>query len=365
MRFHCLAIQNTVTSKDYVACAFSQKVLKFCAMMTRRGHTVIHYGHEDSQVECTEHVTVISRDKFNETYGNFDYKKNILRFDPKSEASKEFEQNAIREVNARKQPGDWLLAFWGDGHKSICDGAGFGMKVCEPGIGYPFGYFAEYKIFESFAVYHSYTANNRLVNMSCFCCVWKKEIVIPNYYDPQDFVHKVVPMNKRGNYFLFVGRVIKPKGIDMAIRLTQFLGIPLKVAGQGAEAGLQDIGMWPPPPHVELLGYIHTEERKNLMANAKAVVCLSNYVEPFCGTHVEAMFSGTPVITSNWGAFVEYNIHGVTGFRCRTFEEMVDAAKKVHTIDPNACRSWAVKNFSMDRVAKQYEDFFNSAKASE
>jgi hypothetical protein len=34
------------------------KVLKFCKMMTARGHTVYHYGHKDSQVECTEHVPV-------------------------------------------------------------------------------------------------------------------------------------------------------------------------------------------------------------------------------------------------------------------------------------------------------------------
>jgi glycosyltransferase involved in cell wall biosynthesis len=359
MRFHCLAILNTVTSKDYLACAFTQKVLKFCAMMTRRGHTVIHYGHKDSQVECTEHVTVISREKFNETYGKDDYKTNIPSFCLSSEATKEFNQNAIREVNARKQPGDWLLAFWGDGHKIICEGAGFGMKVCEPGIGYPYGYFAEYKIFESFAVYHSYTGINRLTNISCFCCILKKEIVIPNYFDPHDFVQKVLPMNKRGDYFLFVGRVLKSKGVDMAIKLTQFLGIPFKIAGQDSEKGLRQVGLWPPPPHVELLGYINTEQRKTLMAHAKAVVCLSIYVEPFCGTHVEAMFSGTPVITSNWGAFVEYNVHGVTGFRCRTFEEMVEAAKNIHTIDPQQCRAWAMKNFSMDRVALKYEEFFN------
>ena len=119
MRFHCLGIQHTVTSKEYVACAFTQKVLKFCAMMTRRGHTVIHYGHEDSQVECTEHVTVISREKYNDVYGTHDFRSKLFKFDLHDDAYNEFNKNAIREVNARKQPGDWLLAFWGSGHEDI------------------------------------------------------------------------------------------------------------------------------------------------------------------------------------------------------------------------------------------------------
>jgi hypothetical protein len=67
MRFHALGVQHTVTSKEYVACAFTQKVLKFCSMMVRRGHTVFHYGHQDSNVECTEHVTVLSREDYNRT----------------------------------------------------------------------------------------------------------------------------------------------------------------------------------------------------------------------------------------------------------------------------------------------------------
>ena len=357
MRFHALGVQHTVTSKDYVACAFTQKVLKFCSMMTLRGHTVIHYGHEDSDVECTEHVTVLSREAYNRTYGDHDFRSKLFKFDTNDDAYKTFNGNAIREINARKQPGDILLAFWGAGHQSICDGAGEGMKVVEPGIGYPWGHFAEYKIFESYAMYHAFLQRERVAQCSDMN-LWSKEAVIPNYFELCDFVDEVVPMKDRNDYFLFVGRIGTAKGVQYAIQVTERLGVQLLIAGQNAEEGLKEVGMFPPPKHVEVVGHVDAQKRKTLMANAKAVVCMSQFAEPFCGVHVEALMSGTPVITADWGAFTEINIHGVTGFRCRTLDQMVEAGRRIHEIDPAKCRAWAVENFSTDRVAEMYEAFF-------
>ena len=358
MRFHALGVQHTVTSKDYVACAFTQKVLKFCSMMTLRGHTVIHYGHEDSDVECTEHVNVLNREDYNRTYGDHDFRSKLFRYDINDEAYTIFNTNAIREINSRKQPGDILLAFWGAGHQSICNGAGEGLRVVEPGIGYPHGHFAEYKIFESYAMYHAFVKTDRVAH-----CVgldlWSKETVIPNYFTLGDFVDDVVPVKDRGDYFLFVGRIGVAKGVDHAIRMTERLGVRLIVAGQNAEEGLKEAGVFPVPAHVEVIGHIDTEKRKALMAHARAVVCMSMFAEPFCGVHVEALMSGTPVITADWGAFTECNVHGVTGFRCRTLDQMVEAGQRIHEIDPMVCRKWAMDNFSNDNVAEMYEAFFD------
>jgi glycosyltransferase involved in cell wall biosynthesis len=326
-------------------------------MMTRRGHTVFHYGHQDSNVDCTEHVTVLSRDDYNKTYGDHDFRSNLFKYDINDEAYRTFNENAIREINARKQPGDILLAFWGCGHEAICKGAGEGLKVVEPGIGYPQGHFADYKIFESYAMYHAFMKTDR-VGHCVGLDLWSKEAVIPNYFSLDDFVDQVVPRENRGDYFLFVGRIGVAKGLDHAVRMTERLGVRLIVAGQNAEEGLREANVFPPPAHVEVIGHVDVEKRKVLMANAKAVVCMSMFAEPFCGVHVEAMMSGTPVITGDWGAFTECNVHGVTGFRCRTLDQMIEAGRRIHEIDPNVCRKWAVDNFSTDRVAQMYEAFF-------
>jgi glycosyltransferase involved in cell wall biosynthesis len=328
-------------------------------MMTLRGHTVIHYGHEDSDVQCTEHVNVLSRQDYNRVYGEHDFRSKLFKFDQSDDAYTTFNTNAIREINLRKQPSDFLLAFWGSGHQIICQGAGEGMCVVEPGIGYPYGHFAEYKIFESYAMYHAFIKLDRVAQ-----CVdintWSRETVIPNYFDVSDFVDNVVSLKDRGDYFLFVGRIGSAKGVDHAIRMTERLGVRLIIAGQNAEDGLKEVGMFPPPGHVEVIGHVDVDKRKTLMANAKAVVCMSTFAEPFCGVHVEAMMSGTPVITADWGAFTEFNVHGVTGFRCRTLEQMVDAGRRIHEIDPMTCRKWAFDNFSTPVVAKKYEDFFQT-----
>lgn len=346
MRFHIPSIPHTITSKEHSACAFTQNIVNFCAMMSRRGHEIIHYGHRNSKVECTELVTVIEPETYDILYGNiYDIRKNqytILSDD--SELYSLISGNTIYEIAKRKQPGDFLLLFGGFWHKRIAD-AHDDLIVVEPAIGYPAS-FCNYKVYPSYAFMHRFVEDSNL-QMNYY------HVVIPHYFDVDDFV----ATQPKEDYFLFIGRLNFDKGITLAIDLTAKIGARLKVCGQG---DLLSLGYDKIPDHVDFIGYVDVQKRKELMAKAKCLIMPTLYMEPFGCVVIESLLSGTPILTNDWGGPGENNIHGVTGFKCRTYEQFEWAARNIHLIDSKNCREWAEKNFSFDKIGHMYEEYFQS-----
>lgn len=98
------------------------------------------------------------------------------------------------------------------------------MIVVETGIGYFTGIFAPHKAFESYACMHAYQGLKGIGGMDRDL---DQHVVIPNAYDLGEFTHRA----KKDDYLLFMGRVIREKGIDIAVEVAERTGKRLVIAG--------------------------------------------------------------------------------------------------------------------------------------
>lgn len=336
MRFHIVSLPHTNTTLDFCLCAITEKVRKFCIMMKNLGHTVYLYAGEFNSAPVDEHIICITeKERLNFLQGvhyvNGSYDNSLPHW-------KLFNNNVISEITSRIQKKDFICVIGGVAHKPIGNAFPNHMTV-EFGIGYP-GTFAKYRVFESYAWMHSLYCENKSagsVDGNFF------DAVIPGYFEPEMFPF----VEEKSDYYLFIGRLINRKGYRIAQEVCEKLGKRLILAGVGSQDG-----------YGEFIGPVGAEERGKLMSNAIAVFVPTLYIEPFGNVVVEAQLCGTPVISTDWGAFTETNINGVTGFRCRTFGEFCTAAEEVKTLDYRKIREFAITRFSLNVIEKEYEKYF-------
>lgn len=350
MILHVLAPPHTVTTnQDYLFCAFTQKVVKFCKMM-KPFFKIIHYGHERSEVDCHEHVTVMTDDILTKAYGGKSWQDSYCNHSTLDIAHHKFKQNVQRELEIRVEAGDAILCFWGNSMEEAVSMFEEKCFIIEPGIGYDGkGCFAPFKIFESYA-HMSYVYGQLGITHPK-----RYDAVIPNYFDCDDFEY----CEAKDNYFLYLGRMDPNKGLVIAVEATKKANAKLIVAGPG---DINHLSYKTIPSHVEFVGYADLNKRKHLLKKAKALFLPTIVLEVFGGVMIEAMLSGTPVISSDWGGIPENNLHGLTGFRCRNEEQFYWATKNIDKISSKHCREWAENNYSMERVAKMYSSYLISLK---
>jgi glycosyltransferase involved in cell wall biosynthesis len=369
-RFHLLGLVHLPVSERYMGCAFTQKIVKLSKMLLSLGHEVILYGSEGSDAPCTEFIQTHTLRDIRQEWGSgdnrfeigYDWKSEGFRHDFNTERTAtwlKWVQATITAIQARKLPDDFLLLMQGYYQKPVADAVQLYL-TCEPGIGYrgvirpPQEYtVGPFHAFES-EYLRNFVSGGWFPGQSINGIYYDK--VIPNYFDEKDF-----PLyeGERGDYFLFIGRLILRKGVDTALKTVQAVGGRLLIAGQGdmrdtvqdADRHLLKEDFW------EHIGYVGPEQRAELMGKAKAVFVPTKYLEAFGGVNVEAQLCGTPVITTDFGVFPETVIHGVTGFRGSVLQNFVDAARKVDDLDPQVIRDHASR-YLMKNVRHEFNQWF-------
>lgn len=150
------------------------------------------------------------------------------------------------------------------------------------------------------------------------------------------------PAGGRGDYFFMAGRLVSYKRFDLAVRVFNRLGLPLKIVGIGPEfKKLKKMA----ENNIEFLGLVSDEELADLYAGSKALIFPQE--EDFGIIPLESMASGKPVIAFAAGGALETVEEGKTGlfFREMTEDSLVEAIQKFETrrFDPWECRCQAEK----------------------
>lgn len=356
MRLHLLGIPHTVTTKDFAHCAFTQKVYKFSRMMVPLGYEVIHYGVEGSDSGATEDVVLMSQAEHQRLLGHPYHADKTAFFGSDAEAGSacytQWNLYARDELKQRVQPGDIVLAPFGHAHApalrdlpNLKDGA----SAVESGIGY-YECLLPWRIYESEAVRHGCMAKEGRAGVHSSSS--RLEFVVPNSYDVDEWAE-----GQGGDEIVFLGRLTEGKGVPLILELAKLRPrIQFKLAGQGSMEPFGDI-----PPNVEWVGPL-THERAAYLGNARAIIAPSHYIEPFCGTVVEAALCGTPAITSHFGAFTETVAQDRTGFRCQTIKQYLDAIDAVHTLNRKDVRARARRLYGLRSVGRAYDAAFQVIK---
>ena len=217
-----------------------------------------------------------------------------------------------------------IMSMYGAAQSDINSG---GIPVVEPMVGYDHCW-APYRVFPSYAQQNIIYAKQPEHTWSTRYF----DAVIPHFVSPEDYLVSLHP----SDYLLYLGRDAADKGVGIARECASMANLELRAVHSGCTG----------------------KAKAELIANARAVLMPTIYPEPFGYVAIEAQMCGTPVITTDWGAFPETVIHGRTGFRCRTQADFLEAIRLAPTLDRLDIRHSAIDRFSLAKIAPIYEKYF-------
>lgn len=182
---------------------------------------------------------------------------------------------------------------------------------------------------------------------------WVKTI-----YNGINMEHFQIGERNERDYFAFLGRISPEKGLHEICGVIKQSPYKLKIAAKIDPVDEQYYEKKVKPfidgEKIEYIGEVDQEQKVDFLKKAKGMLLWLNWEEPFGLAAVEAMATGTPVITNSRGSMPELVKEGKSGFLVNSLEEMLRKLGAVESIDPVLCRQHVEENFSSVRMAKEY-----------
>lgn len=170
---------------------------------------------------------------------------------------------------------------------------------------------------------------------------------------------------KRGDFFVWLGRFESYKGVHNAIEAAKRANVPLILAGTydrhepRAVRYFEDV-IKPQidGEQVKYVGPVNMAQKVRLLSRAKGFLNPIEWEEPFGMVIIEAMALGCNVISFARGAAPEIITHRENGFLVSDVDEMVRFIPRIDEIDRNVARMHVEQNFSGRAMAEKYEEIY-------
>jgi glycosyltransferase involved in cell wall biosynthesis len=165
-------------------------------------------------------------------------------------------------------------------------------------------------------------------------------------------LNQIIATSKKGNYFVYYGRISREKGINTLIKAFQNSSINLKIIGTGP---LLDEYTNKKHQNIEFVGYKTGAELTELVSNASFIIVPSQWYENNPMTIVEGYSYGKPVIGANIGGIPEIIEDGKTGylFESGNSDDLLSMVSKADSLSDKEYEK-------MSKNARQFaEDNFN------
>ncbi|MEZ4515559.1 MAG: glycosyltransferase family 4 protein [Chloroflexota bacterium] len=134
--------------------------------------------------------------------------------------------------------------------------------------------------------------------------VRKPIVTIPNFISPSAFS----PNYDKEDYFIYVGRLVRVKGVFTLFEAMRQLPASAKlyIAGRGeVEDELKAFAAEHNLTNIEFLGHLNTDDLTSLMQKASFTVVPSEWYENYSMTVIESLACGTPVVGATIGGIPE------------------------------------------------------------
>ena len=184
------------------------------------------------------------------------------------------------------------------------------------------------------------------------------EGVIHHGVDVEDF-----PLGEgRGDYCMFLGRMVAEKGAHRAILAAREAGVPILLAGKMREPWETAYFEKEIEPllgdDARYLGEVPYDEKLRLLSDAKATLFPIRWNEPFGLVMLESLACGTPVLAFAEGAAPEVVADGRTGWLCRDEADMAARLRTIDKLDRAECRADVQVRFSTARMAREHAELY-------